>query len=139
VPGLRIGEKLPLMAKVIDKIALIRSGAHNNDHHETATNWVMSGGFGTAFGDYPAIGAVVAHETGFAGTLPPYVAIPRNPSFTWELGKSAYLGGRYESFHAGDPNAADYKVQALTPAEPLTQRRTERRQTFLDAVDGLAR
>ena len=95
------------MAKVMDKVALVRSGAHNNDHHETATNWVLSGRFGSPFGDYPAIGAVVAHETGFTGTLPPYVAVPRNPSFTWELGKSAFLGGRYESFKAGDPNAGE--------------------------------
>src|SRR4051812_21788161 len=54
---------------------------------------------------YPAMGAVVAHEVGFrGGALPPYVAVPRNPMFTWELGKSAFLGGRYESFKAGDPN-----------------------------------
>ena len=59
--------------------------------------------FGSPFGEYPAMGAVVAHETGFTGKLPPYVAVPRNPSFTWELGKSAFLGGRYESFKAGDP------------------------------------
>src|SRR6476661_3353830 len=39
VPGLTIGEKLPLMAKVMDRITLVRSGSHNNDHHETATNW----------------------------------------------------------------------------------------------------
>ena len=56
----------------------------------------------------------------FRGSLPPYVAIPRNPSFTWELGKSAYLGGRYESFKVGDPNEANFKVQDLTPAEPIT-------------------
>src|SRR5881275_2764839 len=97
VPGLRVTEMVPRMAKVMHKVALVRSGAHNNDHHETATNWVMSGRFGSAFGDFPAIGAVVAHETGFKGKLPPYVAVPRNPSFTWELGKSAFLGGRYES------------------------------------------
>jgi uncharacterized protein (DUF1501 family) len=139
VAGLQISEKLPLMAQVMDKVALVRSGAHNNDHHETATNWVLSGRFGSAFGDYPAMGAVVAHETGFAGTLPPYISIPRNPSFTWELGKSAFLGGRYESFKAGDPNAADYKVQDLTPAEPMTAQRAERRATLLGAVDGLAR
>ena len=68
VPGLTIGEKLPLMAKVMDRVALVRSGSHNNDHHETATNWVLSGRFGTPFGDYPAVGAVVAHETGFGGS-----------------------------------------------------------------------
>ncbi|HZT81059.1 MAG TPA: DUF1501 domain-containing protein [Gemmataceae bacterium] len=139
VPGLRIGELLPRMAKVMDRLTLVRSGAHNNDHHETATNWVLSGRFGSAFGDYPAMGAVVAHETGFAGKLPPYVAVPRNPSFTWELGKSAFLGGRYESFKAGDPNDANYRVQDLAPAEPLSAKRAGRRQTLLDAVDGLAR
>ncbi|HEY1187175.1 MAG TPA: DUF1501 domain-containing protein [Gemmata sp.] len=136
VSGLRIGEKLPLMAKVMGKLALVRSGAHNNDHHETATNWVLSGRFGTPFGDYPAIGAVVAHEAGLSGALPPYVAVPRNPSFTWELGKSAFLGGRYESFKAGDPNQANYKVQDL--ASDADAKKTARRDTLLKAVDNLA-
>src|SRR6185295_9070588 len=103
VTGLQICELMPNMAKVMDKVALIRSGSHGNDHHETATNWVLSGRFGSAFGDYPAMGAVAAHETGFRGALPPYVAVPRNPSFSWELGRSAYLGGKYEAFKAGDP------------------------------------
>jgi hypothetical protein len=138
VPGLQVSEKLPRMAKVMDKIALVRSGSHNNDHHETATNWVLSGRFGSAFGDYPAVGAVVAHESGFTGTLPPYVAVPRNPSFTWELGKSAFLGGRYESFKAGDPNQKDYKVQDVSPNEPMTAKKVERRESLLKAVDGLA-
>ncbi len=139
VSGLKVCELLPLTSKIMNKVSLIRSGAHNNDHHETATNWVMSGRFGSAFGDYPAIGAVVAHEMGFSGKLPPYVSVPRNPSFTWELGRSAFLGGRYESFRAGDPNASDYKVQDVAPAEALTERRIERRAKLLDAVDGLAK
>jgi hypothetical protein len=139
VPGLQVGELLPRMAKCMDRVALVRSGAHNNDHHETATNWVLSGRFGSAFGDYPAIGAVVAHETGFAGKLPPYVAVPRNPSFTWELGKSVFLGGRCESFKAGDPNTKDYRVQDLSPGETLSEKRTARRKSLLDAVDGLAK
>jgi hypothetical protein len=139
VTGLQISEMLPMMSKSMDKVCLVRSGSHNNDHHETATNWVLSGRFGTPFGDYPAIGAVVAHETGFTSTLPPYVAVPRNPSFTWELGKSAFLGGRFESFKAGDPNAKDYKVQDVSLSEPLSAKKIERRQKLLDAVDGLAK
>jgi len=138
VPGLMVGEKLPRLARVMDKVALVRSGAHNNDHHETATNWVLSGRFGTPFGDWPAIGAVVAHEAGFSGTLPPYVSVPRNPSFTWELGKSAFLGGRYESFKAGDPNTPNYQVQDLT-TNGLAPERAGRRESLLAAVDGLAR
>jgi uncharacterized protein (DUF1501 family) len=82
---------------------------------------------------------VVAHELGFRGRLPPYVAIPRNPSFTWELGKSAFLGGRYESFKTGDPNAAGFRVRDVAPPEPMPPARSARRQTLLQAVDGLAR
>lgn len=140
VPGLRICEKLPLLARVMDRLTLVRSGAHTNDHHETATNWVLSGRFGSPFGDYPAIGAVVAHETGFGGQVSPYVAVPRNPSFTWELGKSAFLGGRYESFKAGDPNQPNYRVPDLEPvAGPIGPQQARRRETLRQAVDDLAR
>ena len=137
VPGLDIGELLPKMSQCMNKLTLIRSGAHNNDHHETATNWVMSGRFGSAFGDFPAMGAVVAHESGFQGSLPPYVAVPRNPSFTWELGKSAYLGGRYESFKAGDPNDKNFEVRDLTVNQSMANG-AARRQTLLHALDDLS-
>ena len=121
----------------MDKVALVRSGSHENDHHETATNWVLSGRFGTPFGDHPAIGAVVAHETGFSGLVPPYVAVPKNPSFTWELGKSAWLGGRNESFKCGNPNDANFKVRDLAANSSLTPASIERRRTMLQAIDQL--
>ncbi|MDB6151800.1 MAG: hypothetical protein JWL90_253 [Chthoniobacteraceae bacterium] len=138
VAGLQVGELLPRMAQTMDKVTLVRSGTHENDHHETATNWVLSGRFGSPFGDYPAMGAVVAHETGFAGIVPPYVAVPKNPAFTWELGKSAYLGGRFESFKCGDPNAADFKVRDLSQPASITPQVLERRQNLLAAVDSVA-
>ncbi len=135
IPGVRYGELMPRMAAISDKYSLVRSGSHGNDHHETATNWVLSGQFGSAFGDYPAIGAVVSHELGYRGPMPPYFAVPKNPSFTWELGKSAFLGGRYESFKAGDPNDANFRVQDLALVNP----QVDRRQTLRQAVDNLAR
>ena len=138
ITGFQVCELMPQMAKTMDKVCLIRSQQHGNDHHETATNWVLSGRFGTPFGDYPAMGAVVAHETGFAGKVPPYVAVPKNPSFTWELGRSAFLGGRYESFKAGDPNAKDFKVRDLSLAQPMKPEQQERRQSLLQAVDHLS-
>jgi len=139
VAGLHVGELLPKMAGTMDKVCLIRSQQHGNDHHETATNWVLSGRFGSPFGDYPSMGAVVAHETGFSGKVPPYVAVPKNPSFTWELGKSAYLGGRYESFKAGDPNAKDFRLRDLSMAQPMKPEQMERRKSLLQAVEHLAR
>ena len=138
VTGLHVCELLPKTAQVMNKVTLVRSGTHENDHHETATNWVLSGRFGTPFGDHPAIGAVVAHETGFDGVVPPYVAVPRNPSFTWELGKSVWLGGRCESFKAGNPNDANYRVRDLAAPQNATPEVLERRKSLLAAVDQLA-
>ncbi len=138
LPGVQLGEKLPMLAALNDRFAILRSGTHGNDHHETATNWVLSGRFGSPFGDYPAIGAVVSHELGYRGPMPPYFAVPRNPSFTWELGKSAFLGGRYESFKTGDPNDPNFRVQDITIPENV-RGDTARRQSLRDAVDGLAR
>lgn len=138
VTGLNICELLPKTAQRMNTLTLVRSGTHENDHHETATNWVLSGRFGTPFGDHPAIGSIVAHETGFSGVVPPYVAVPKNPSFTWELGKSVWLGGRYESFKAGNANDANYRVRDLSAPAGLTPQSLERRKSLLAAVDQLA-
>ena len=110
VTGLQFCELLPKMARTMDKVCLVRSQCHGNEQHQAATNWVLSGRSASSFGEHPSIGAVVAHRSGSAGSLPPYVAIPRNPSFTWELGKSAGLGRRCESFAAGNPNDPNFRA-----------------------------
>ena len=93
VDGVQVTELLPKMAKIMNKVALVRSGVHNNISHEVASNWVLSGRFGSPFGDYPAMGAVVAHELGYSsGTIPPYVAIPKNPAFSWGTWQECVFG-----------------------------------------------
>jgi hypothetical protein len=139
IAGVRFGDKLERLAARNDKFTLLRSGTHGNDHHETATNWVLSGRLGSAFGDYPAIGAVVSHELGYRGPMPPYLAVPKNPSFTWELGRSAFLGGRFESFKTGDPNDVDFRVRDVSPPRGTSAGALDRRQSLRQAVDGLAR
>jgi len=137
VTGLRVCELLPRMARCMHKVSLVRSGTHENDHHETASNWVLSGRFGSPFGDHPSMGSVVAHETGFGGRMPPYVAVPGNPSFTWELGKAAWLGGRFESFAAGNPNDKEWRVRDLARPAGVTDDMLARRKELLGAVDRL--
>jgi hypothetical protein len=139
VVGTKICELLPKMARTMDKVTLVRSQSHDDIRHEAATNYVMSGWFDNGFGEHPAMGAVVSHELGAGAKLPPYVAVPRNPSFSWELGKSAFLGSRYESFKAGDPNQENYRVRDLAMSDGINLARAERRQSLLSVVDGLAR
>src|SRR5262249_34292679 len=139
LPGLYVGEHLPRMARVMDRLTLVRSGAHNNDHHETATNWVLCGRFGTPFGGYPAMGAVVEQQRASGRTLRPYAAAPPSGSFPWDRARSPFPAGRSESYKPGDPNPAGSRVQSVSRSEPLAARRAARRQTLLAAVDSLAK
>ena len=140
VSGVRFTDQMPQLAQSFDRFALVRSQVSGTDHHETSSQWMLTGNYGTAQGgDFPSIGSVVTHETKPLNTLPPYVAIPRNPSFTWELGKSAWLGEQYESFKAGDPSQETWKVTNLSLQSDVNLDRLGRRRSLLDAVDSLAK
>jgi hypothetical protein len=43
VPGIELGSVFPRMAKNMDKLAVVRSFAHNNSGHGGGTHWVMTG------------------------------------------------------------------------------------------------
>lgn len=138
--GVRFSDMMPEMAKLTDIFALCRSQVTGSDHHETAAQWMLTGNYGVMQGgDYPSIGAVAAHETRPLNTLPPYVAIPRNHSFTWELGKAAWLGERFESFKSGDCQNNDWKVPNLSLLSDVPVERLNRRESMRKAIDTLAR
>lgn len=138
--GVRFSEKMKEMAKITDIYALCRSQVTGSDHHETAAQWMLTGNYGVMQGgDYPSIGSIVTHEMTPLNTLPPYIAVPKNHSFTWELGKAAWLGERFESFKSGNPGEANWKVPNLSLLADVPQDRLSRRESMLKAIDNLAR
>lgn len=140
IAGIKFSEKMPELAKCTDIFALCRSQVTGSDHHETAAQWMLTGNYGVMQGgDYPSIGSVVTHETSPLNTLPPYVAVPKNHSFTWELGKAAWLGERYESFKTNNPSDANWKVPNLALLADVPQDRLNRREGMLKSIDTLAR
>lgn len=140
IAGVRFTDQMPQLAQSTDLFALVRSQVSGSDHHETSSQWMLTGNYGTAQGgDFPSIGSVAAHELKPLNTLPHYVAIPRNPSFTWELGKAAWLGEQFESFKCGDPSQPGWKVTNLGLQKDVNTDRLGRRKSLLEAVDGLAR
>lgn len=140
ISGVRFTDKMPELAKINDTFALCRGQVTGSDHHETAAQWMLTGNYGNMQGgDYPAIGAIAAHESKTIPGMPPYVAIPRNHSFTWELGKAAWLGERYESFKTGDCQDKDWRVPNLAPLPDVPSERLARRTNILRAIDDVAR
>ena len=68
VPGIRISEKLPLQARVMDRCTVIRSFTHQDGDHFAAAHWLLTGYFGSTAGNktpqFPSMGAVVAKLLG---------------------------------------------------------------------------
>src|SRR5689334_5140352 len=85
VPGIAIGEHLPQVAKVMDRLALVRSMHHPMRNHNSAAAEVLTGRT-PAGGDqelladearsYPTLGSSVSFGLGPRANLLPYVALP---------------------------------------------------------------
>src|SRR5437870_2207776 len=66
VPGIRICEHLPRLARHTDKLALIRSMTHGDVNHTTATHFLLTGRdlpsrSGLEADDWPSIGATLSY------------------------------------------------------------------------------
>jgi hypothetical protein len=140
VPGLRIGELLPLLAKQADKFSIIRSMTHGNDGHETAAYIMMTGTLPSAELVYPAVGAVVAlkkNEEGYQGSLPPYITLTQPLG---RINEAGFLGNNYKTYATGgDPTSKEFRVQGLVPPRGMTEQRLKDRRARVRTVDGLAR
>lgn len=140
VPGIQVGEMLPLLAQQADKFSILRGMTHPSNAHETATYIMQTGTLPSGDLVYPAVGAVVAlkkEEAGYKGILPPYVGIT---STLGRFSESGFLGSQYRPFATGgDPNAKDFRVGGLVPAPGVTNERLAERRSLLRAVDSLAR
>lgn len=143
VPGIRICEVLPRQAKIADKVALIRSCAHNESGHGSATKNLLSGyphppntNEGSLL--YPSIGSVVAKvRENEPRSLPPYVCVPtvgiRGNSGD-ETG-AAYLGAAYNPYGV---HPKDGPATLQLPNE-LTVERLHNRRTLLTTFDRFRR
>jgi uncharacterized protein (DUF1501 family) len=122
IPGIRIVEHLPKLAKLADKYALIRSVAHTFSDHGGGHKKFLTGrdplspvGF---VNDYPMVGSMAAKmlEQRRAG-VPNYIAgmdDGRQPIDVFSFG-SAYLGTSTHPFIVpGDPSQEKFTVRNLS-------------------------
>ena len=140
IPGVRISEHLPKIARDFDKLSLIRSFTHHNSDHGPADHYMLTGYFPTAGfnpnlrpnNQYPSFGSVIAQKLGPRGSVPPYVCLPMmHPS-----AGSAFLGPTAVPFVIeADPSAAGFSVPDLAPPMVLNAERLAARRELLSQVD----
>ena len=113
-PGIVVGERFPLQARVMDRLALVRSVHHENGIHAPSAHWMQTGYFGPTLArnapQKPSFESVIARSLGpRQAQLPAYVTVPKSEAFGYQ--GSVYLGKAYNPFEVGgDPNAKDFEV-----------------------------
>lgn len=126
-------ENVPGIAKVADKITVVRSMTHGEAAHERGTHNMFTGYRPSPAIEYPSMGSVVAHEFGPRNNLPPYVAIPNMPNV---YAGSGYLSSAYGPFSLGsDPARGNFQVRDLNLAKGIDDGRFAKRRSMLEVVD----
>ncbi|MDH3981847.1 MAG: DUF1501 domain-containing protein [Kiritimatiellaceae bacterium] len=139
VSGIRIGQKLPLLAKQADKYSIIRSMTHGINGHETAS-YVTQTGRPVGGDVYPSAGAVVSrfkgYDAGYKGLLPPYIVMTKPQG---RFSESGFMGLRYKPFATGGkPSAPVFTVEGVIQ-KGITQARQENRRDLLHALETYSR
>jgi hypothetical protein len=147
VPGLDVCELMPEQAKVMDKLAVVRSLYHTTGDHFAGAHWMLTGYHGSTAANlepmYPSAGSVTAKVRGpNRPGLPAYVAVPVAASVGLVPGynSAAYLGTSYNPFQTGgDPNSPSFSVQNLKLPGGVTVAQLEDRRQLLSGFDDLRR
>jgi hypothetical protein len=151
VPGVKFGEHLPRMAKLMHHCTLVRSAHHSvNNAHAAAVYTAMSGhdrgdatvAIGAGPNDYPAIGSVMGLVRPPAKPVVPFVSMPYitaegrggppQPGFF-----GGWLGRNHDPlFVLRDPNAADFGVPELTLSSEVSAERLDARKRLIEYISG---
>jgi hypothetical protein len=148
VPGTRISEHLPRLARLAGKYVLVRSMSHASNNHPAAAYWMM---VGSPIGrptpqsvtgsreDRPHPGSVLAKMLPGRRALPPFVMVPEaiSPVGPERPGQHAgFLGAAHDPYRVNsDPNLPDYSPGALHADRDLTPARLHDRRRLLARLD----
>jgi hypothetical protein len=137
VPGIRICEVLPGLAKVMDRCAIIRSVVGATDRHDAfqcMTGWLTKDL--ASLGGRPSLGSVVSRLQGpVEPSVPPFVGLAEpTKEIRWsDSGKPGFLG---PSFAAFKPDGEGRQNMTLSG---LTLEQLEDRRRLLSSLDKLRR
>ena len=154
VPGVRLSERLPRVARLMDRLTVVRTMSHATGNHNPASYLALTGrtgatdavAVGATAGDWPALGSVVArYGPGAAapGGLPPFVSLPHvafDQVYRCPGQSAGLLGKGHDPLTLDrDPNGPAFDVPELRLPAGLSARRLDDRRALLAAVDAQRR
>jgi len=150
VPGLHVCEGMERVAKIMDKVTLIRSVHHTMKNHNSAGYYALTGHpppsddqrLRDSMDLYPAYGSMVDKLAPVREDMPTFVAYPHviaDGSIT--PGQHAsFLGKRHDPLLVlQDPSSANFNLPELTLPASLTVERLEQRRELQKLIDAQSR
>ena len=147
VPGIRISEHFPLLARRTDKLCLVRSMTHDNGDHTTATHYLLTGEPPPRTTDkraeWPSMGAVLSKLERGRSALPPFVTmrpklendVPRFVEQSQGQG-AGWLGPIHDPLTIdADASRPGYRVAELVLQPELSVPRIDERRELLRRLD----
>ena len=147
VPGTRICEHLPLTAKVMEHVAVIRSVHHPMTNHNAAAFTALCGRnpqkgdlelLSNDRNDPPCHGAILSANLPQKPGIPTFVAVPHVMYNVVQLpGQVAgFLGSAHNPFQvSADPTAPDFHLGELDLPGDLSLERLDHRASLLSRLD----
>lgn len=147
-PGRTISEGMPHTARVVDRLAVVRSMHHPMRNHNSAAVEALCGRTpaggdlellaNNSATDFPCYGSALSYLLPLGREVPPHVALPHVMYNVVMLpGQTAgFLGSAYEPWQVThDPNAPGFRVAELELPSRLTLAALDDRQTLLNVID----
>src|SRR5262245_26235099 len=146
VEGIRVSELLPRMARLVERVRIVRSVTHTASVHTTGMYTMLTGSLHPTPtvdqtrgrpDDHPHVGSVAATSLGWRHGVPPFVCLPtlfRAPPVDgiWPGQTAGFLGRRRDPFAIeGDRRSARFASGELDLPSELTSRRLIGRRTLL--------
>jgi hypothetical protein len=148
--GIQVSEKLPRVAKIMDKVTLVRSVHHTMKNHNSASYYALTGHeppsddqrLRDSLELFPAYGSIVDRLAPVSGEMPTFVAYPHvivDGSIT--PGQHAsFLGKAHDPlFIAQDPNSPNFSLPELSLPANLSVERLEARRELQQLIDAQSR
>ena len=148
LPGVRVGEHLPLTSKVMHQVAQVRSMCHTHNDHARGSYWMFTGypflgsvpdANNMTRQDMPHLGACVAKIAPGDGLFP-FAVSPHRMDVAGgrRVGQFAgMLGSKYDPLlPGGNPNEDNYKLEQLPLAPNLQLDAVRRRLRLVEQLNG---
>ena len=146
VPGVSVCEQLPEVAKVMDKLTVIRSMTHKMKNHNSASYYALTGSppplddirLRNSIDLIPAYGSVVDALSPNRDAVPGFVSFPHlmRDGSTTPGQSSSFLGKKHAPlFIRRDPNKSDFRLPELSLPAGLSSQRIQRRRELQKMID----